>query len=76
MMGWLAKARKGSRMVLQSCSRAGMNCEGTVLSMWLAKAVALLSNSATVKYGVNLKIFIRYKYSSTLSSGFRKRFCE
>lgn len=30
----------------------------TRLSMWLATAVALLSNSATVKCGVNLKFVI------------------
>lgn len=45
-------------MVLQSYSRAGMYWLGTVLSMWLATAVALLSNSATVKCGVNLKFVI------------------
>ena len=49
MMGWPAKARRGSRISLHSCSRVGMYCEGTWLSMPCLVAVALLSNSDNEK---------------------------
>ena len=52
---WLAKVRRGSRMVWQSCWRAGMRAGGTRLSMPYFVAVAERSNSARVKCSESFK---------------------
>lgn len=58
MIGWLAKALRGSRHSLQSCSKDGMNCEGQVLSIPCAWAVDERSNSMRLKCSVSFKFVI------------------
>ena len=49
MMGWPVNSRRGSRISLQSCCRAGMKRDGTRLSMPSLVAVAERSNSESLK---------------------------
>ena len=49
MMGWPVNSRRGSRISLHNCWRAGMKRDGTRLSMPRRVAVAERSNSDNEK---------------------------